>query len=394
MKLGQLFVAAQIGLIVLPALAMAQQSENPIVAHYHAYQSAFDAGDYQTAETEANAALQASITRDADRGSTAVLAINLAKLQLIRGEVEQAYAPALRAFTIASAGNNSGVDPLLARLVLGRAELSEARWRSGRPRLEAALQEAATRPDLRSEAYDAAADLARFLHAQQEFGAAASVWASAQQFANTVAIDQGVQAAEARIGEGAALILGATRAQYQERAAPTDTHLHHNAQPEYRRADQALSEAEDLLGPIARRNAQAGGLTVAERAYANAMAWREFLDAFLTSTNQAQVVGGGAEQAGAPSTPDCPMSLIAQPMPTFPPGASSGFVSGAVVVRILVDDQGNIIDRRVAAAVPGLWFQSAVEAVLPQWRLQRDPVGPQTCRIQRAWYFPMQFLFP
>ena len=387
-------LGALIAVSVAPSLAAAQQAENPIVTHYRAYQSTFDAEDFATAETEAAAALQASMARDGDGGATAVLAINLAKLRLVRSEIELAYPPALQAFNIAQANAASGVDPLLARLVLGRAELSQARSSAGRPRLETALHDAAARQDLHSEAYDAAADLAQFLYRQQDFSDAASSWASAQQFANSIAIDQGFQAAEARIGEGASLIMHATRAQYQERANPTDTHLHVSAQPEYRRADQVLSEAEDLLSSVAHEHAQPGALTVAERAFANAMAWRQFLSASLTSTNQAQVPVNDAPPAGASSQPICPMRLISEPAPNFPPGANAGFVSGAVVVRILVDAQGNIIDRRVAAAVPGVWFQSAIESVLPQWRMESEPVGPETCRIERAWYFPIQFLFP
>lgn len=395
------FVAALFICAGEPSVVPAQEatpSANPVVAHYRAYRAAFTANDLATAETEADAALHASVARDGDGGRTAVLAVNLAKVRLVRGNADAAYSPALQAFTIVSTHGGSGVDPLVARLVLGRAELTEARQREGRSRLEATLREVATRADLRGEAYDAAADLARWLYGQQVYDGAANAWNSATEFANAVEIDQGIQTAQAQIGYGASRIQDATRLQYQERNRPTDTRIVVNADREYRAADQALWDAQSILGPLAYSSAEPGGLTVAQRAFANAVAWRGYLRSFLTTTTQASLPldyapANDASASTGGSVPRCQMHVVAEPLPAFPPGASSYFVVGAVVVRLLVDERGNIIDRRIAAAVPGLWFQPAVERVLPQWRVEREADSPTPCRVPRIMFFPIRFLF-
>jgi predicted negative regulator of RcsB-dependent stress response len=118
MKWAKVFFAA--ASVVFISAQTSAPSE--LMTHYRAYRAAFEAGDLATAETEAAATLQASVARDGEGGRTGVLALNLAQVRLQRGRVAEAYAPALQAFTIASARPDAGVDPLLARLVLGRSE--------------------------------------------------------------------------------------------------------------------------------------------------------------------------------------------------------------------------------------------------------------------------------
>jgi tetratricopeptide (TPR) repeat protein len=294
------------------AASWAQQATappNPVMAHYRAYLAAFNANDLATAEAEAAKALEASIARDENGGNTPVLALNLAKVRLSRGAAERAYAPALQAFTIVSAGGATSVDPLVTQLVLGRTELTESRQASGRNRLKSALEAAATRADLRSEARDAAADLGRWFYGQQNFDAARDAWIKAGRLSNPVAVDQGMQIAEAKIAEAASRIMDTTRAQYLEQSRPTDTRLLVNGDAEYERADRALWEAKMIVGPAARANVTPDGLTVAQRAYANTLAWRNYVRAFVRSTDQSSLPedyaqgpasGGGAMDGDAP----------------------------------------------------------------------------------------------
>jgi outer membrane biosynthesis protein TonB len=85
--------------------------------------------------------------------------------------------------------------------------------------------------------------------------------------------------------------------------------------------------------------------------------------------------------------------MTAEPRPPFPPSAQSSGTIGAVVVRVLFDDEGKVIDRRVAAAVPGLWFQPAVESVLPRWRFERTKAAGEQCSLSGVWFVPIRFVF-
>ena len=141
----------------LAATASAQTGDapNPVIAHYRAYRAALERNDMAAAEVAAEAALAASEARDGDGGRTAVLAMNLAQARLDRGRTREALAPAQRAHGLAlSRGAQSGVDPLLASLILGRAEL--AGDDGNEARLVAALEQAKGRSDVHTEAYAAA----------------------------------------------------------------------------------------------------------------------------------------------------------------------------------------------------------------------------------------------
>lgn len=123
----QVVLRAIVG-VALTGLAAAGQGEtpppNPVVEHYKAYTAALQRQDFATAETEAAAALEASVQAYGDEGRTAVLALNLADVRLVRGNLDAAVAPAQKALALAEArGSASGVDARLARLTLDRAQL-------------------------------------------------------------------------------------------------------------------------------------------------------------------------------------------------------------------------------------------------------------------------------
>jgi hypothetical protein len=105
-----------------PASAQSGGSD-PVISAYREYKAAEARKDLAGAEAAAARALAASDARDGDGKLTAVLAMNLAIVMMDRDEKAQAIAPARRAYTLASAGAK-GVDPLMARLVLGEAELA------------------------------------------------------------------------------------------------------------------------------------------------------------------------------------------------------------------------------------------------------------------------------
>jgi TonB family protein len=371
------------------------QTTNPVTAHYRAYRDALAAGNMTLAEAEATAAFDASAARDGDGGNTAVLAVNLAQARLSLGRRDDAYAPALRAYNIASAGG-SNVDPLMASLVLGRTELTAERESEGRDRLEDAVREARTREDLRADTYAAAADLGRWLFAREQYIGALDAWTVAGELVDAAEGDTAYARTEARLGAAAAQMARAMAAVIREQARPTDTRMNTNAYAPFRDADEALAEAQALMAPYAYVAAEDGGLTLGQRTYAHAIAWRTMGRAFLQSRGQRPLPALDINTQGAGAAdarPVCQMTIVAEERPNFPPGASSAFAVGAAVVRFTVDEQGQTTDVDVAASVPERWFREAVERVAPQWRLERDPASPADCRYQPVMYQTWMFYF-
>lgn len=392
-----MFVARLLAGVVLvlsaPSMASAQ-STSPVMTHYRAYRAAMEHGDLAAAETAAQAALEASIARDGDGGNTGALALNLAQVRLSLGRPADAYEPALRAFSIASTGAST-LDPLLASMVLGRAELTDDRWRQGRTRLESAIQEARSSAELSGETYNAAADLGRWLFSQELYNGALLAWEVAMQMADAAGEGSDYARAEARMGYAAALFVQAMADTIQAQARPTDTRLNQSTFESFDRADRELLDAQNIIGPHAYTVAEDGGLTLAQRVYASAMAWRTLINAFTQSR------GLGSLRPRAPEflvprtdrRPTCEIQLLAEPLPNFPPGAEGTFTVGAVVVRLSVDEDGRLTETRVAAAIPERRFRDAVERVASQWRIETSPESAPNCRHYPIRFIPVRFAF-
>lgn len=390
---------------VLPATALiflcAQTTPpgNPVVAHFRAYQAALQANDLPTAETEAEAALAASVARDGQGGRTGVLAINLAQVRLMRGRAAEAYDPAQQALQISN-NADSGVDPLLARLTLGRAELTEQRYRQGRDRIEAALRDAVARPELHSEAYSAARELGMMQMRQERYSAAAETWPEAIRFADLVPGDTTYIRAESRMGLGIAQFFTSMDTLETEYARG-DTNLRMDVAREFGAARTAFGEAAAIMRSVAFRDSENLELTRAQRIYGRALAWRNALDTYLYSGGNSAALNrilGDAMQASqqAQSDPEpvqgaCRYEVDSRPRPQFPPSARSRFSVGAVVVRILLDESGRVRDTRVAGAIPDNWFAEAVETVAPQWTVTPSPDNAATCG--RIIFWTIQFRF-
>lgn len=368
---------------------------NPVTAHYRAYRQALSAGNLAVAETEAEAALEASIARDGDGGNTAVLAINLAQARLMRGRRDEAYEPALRAFNIASAGN-PGLDPLMARLVLGRAQLTQEREEAGRAMLESAIREGRARSDMHAETYMAAADLGRWLFAREQYIRALDAWTIATELADAAEGDTAFASAEARLGAAAARMVRAMDAVVREQARPSDTRLNTNAYAPFREADEALGRAQALMAPYAHISTGEPGLTLGQRTYANALAWRTLARAFLQTRGHRPLPDfdmNARIESDQDPRPFCEMSIVSEPRPVFPPGARTAFAVGAAIVRFNINEQGQTTSVDVAASLPDRWFREALERVTPQWRLERSPDSPADCRYQPVMYQSWMFYF-
>ena len=77
---------------------------------------------------------------------------------------------------------------------------------------------------------------------------------------------------------------------------------------------------------------------------------------------------------------------------SFPRRGLNNWSVGAVVVRILLNPDGTVTDRTVAAALPSQQgFAEAIERVAPNWGIERAPDSPPGCRAQPVLYFTVQF---
>lgn len=383
--------------LVLGVIAIAAQApSDPVMTNYRAYRAAVEAGDVAAAETAGRAAWEASTARDPSGSRTGVLALNLAKAALANGHRNAAYLPAQQAFTLATGGQTAGLDPVLTRLVLGRAELSRDEGREGVARLTVALDEAQGHDALGADAYEAATDLGEWAFTEEHYRVAADAYEKAAAFANFAPGDHELALGEARTMEGVAWIAVASAREGVELdrglgmtgSSIRAVDLH----DVYGNAQAALVRAEEALYPLAAQPATEDGLTYAQRRYALARAWRSVINARLTSNDRTQLqepeVVARVRLAG--SGPICPMRVIAEPMPRYPRGAAHQERYGAVVVRVLTTEAGAPRDVRVAASIPEQ-FQSSVERVAPQWRVERMADAPANCRVQPVIFSTIMF---
>ncbi len=240
---------------------------DPVVASFREYRAALERGDAQAAEAAAERGLEASERVNGPR--TAVLALNLAEIRLDRGEPEAAYAPARRAYELATAGESSGVPPLLASLTLGRAQLATDR-ENGVERLREAIADAERLGTAQGDAYIASVDLARTSFTRGEYDIAREGWAAAARLAGASPDDPRIARGLARTGEGAAIFMQAiieARRDIVTAALGTVIDV-----PAARAASAAFGESLDLLQPSA-ESVDQDALTLAQRGYAEALAW-------------------------------------------------------------------------------------------------------------------------
>ena len=350
-------LAALLGFLALcagPALAQ-PAPENPVLQHYRAYRAAIAAGDLATADREAVAALAQSVARDGEGGRTGVLALNLAQVKLDRGLAAEAVAPARQAFDIASRNAASGVDPALAKLVLGQAELPTA----GPVRLEAALSETSGRADLADVVYSSQMALGEWRLQNYRYPGAQANFAAAAEAGRTNSVSPTYAVARARAREGVAIVMAASR-----RLEFADAALNTRRGADMG-AHAAFTDAVQALEPLALQQT-ASDLTLAERTYAEALAWREALRARMRLE--------GDQLPALPASANTACAARIRPVAFAPRDRSE---PGAVVYRVRLNAAGAVVDQRVAAAVPADLNGSAVA----DWRVERAAGGATTCFV-------------
>jgi hypothetical protein len=357
--------------------AMAQT--DAVLEQYRAYRAALETGDLNAAEAAAEAALTASETRDGDMGNTAVLAMNLALVRLQKEEGAEAVAPAQRALQLAEArGEASGVDPALARLALRRAEFA-ANPDSGATPLLDAVRVYASRPEAAADVYPAAAELGLWSFRGEHYEMAGEAWAIAAGFRDQVG---SFAYGRARLGQGASLIMDVL-----------GRHGRHLDRGDADDAYEALLEASNVLEPLANEQSPDGGFTPAQLVYAESLAWRYALRAKLQSDGVIGIgesweaegdAADGLTETMAPAAdtrPRCLVDLKPEREIEFPSRAAWRSQVGSVIVRLTLDEQGQIADTGVAAGVGSPLFVEAVEAVGDSWEVTKRDDSPPNCRM-------------
>jgi len=354
---------------------------NTVLDHYRAYLAALERGDYAGADREGAAALAASEARDGDGGTTAVLALNLAELRLDAGNGAAALAPATRAATIAQARSDSRVDPLAARLVLGRAELA-AGTPGAQTRLRAALDEALARTGYDDRGFLAARDLAIAIRPSS-----AQAGLEAWEFAGRFTQNNPSWRAEAYIGQGEALIELTNLTRYRT----TDTRMTPRSDT---RAYAAFTEASNLLQRYLQQSDHTPGVIMPAQAYyARTLAYLAVLRALQVTVEREseRTRGWLIDRTPGDGLPPCQYDLTIQPRPSYPREALARWGVGGVTVRVMTDEAGAVIEAAALASVGGASFSEAVNAVAPRWPVELEP-GMTNCSRSVVMYMPVMFV--
>lgn len=383
--------------VVLGVVALAAQAPaDPIMTNYRAYRAALQAGDLNAAETAARAAWEASNARDANGGRTGVLALNYAKIALANGHRAPAHDAAQQAVTIATSAQTAGLDPLVARLALGRTELVRGADSGNVGQLLDTINAAHGNAAAGADALEAANDLGQWALSERHFQVAADSYGEAAELSDSAPGDHDLARGEARLGQGVALVTLATSSEVDEWGrglGATGSNLRaHDQGDTYEQAQAALVQAEEALFPLAMQPTADNGLTLAQRDYALARAWRTVINARLTSDHQTRLPDPqmNLRVRVTDPRPFCAIRVVEEPQARYPGGSSEHGEFGAVVARMLINPDGSTRDAQVAAAIPER-FGVPVRAVAPRWRVERTPESPEDCQMAPVVFYAIMF---
>jgi hypothetical protein len=358
---------------------------DPVVVHFREYRAALDRDDVPAAEAAAAEALAASEAASGRR--TAVLALNLANLRLELGAPYDALPPARTAHALAVGSADSGVDPSAAALTLGRAELAAGDG-AGSARLLEAFTAAEGNAALETEVYLAAVALGVASLDAKDYPAARRAWATAGRLARTT--DEPTLArARALTGEGAAIFLASA-----DRALPQPAGRE-LSNSDARAASDAFAIAQRLLMPAAFAATEGGALTAGQIGFAQAMAWQSALFARIQSAGAVlpPLPPLGADVPPFDQSALCKLRTVTTGAEIeYPPEALSRYGVGAVVVHIGLDSSGAAASRRIAAAIPPGVLADAVQKVVGQWTVEKDPTSAPNCSMPPSTYVNVRFV--
>lgn len=399
MRFAKLLTASTV-VAALVCVPLAAAQTNTVLEHYRAYTAALERRDFQTAASEAQAALSASIARNGDGGRTGVLYLNLATVRRRNGEIADALAAARRAMELAR-GGAAGVNPAYAELVVVGLELqiagqsAEADMLAQRMMGLLSAADAAAVAD--SEMYFSATQLGVWALTRQNYDVARAAWAIAGAHPGGAELGEQFGRGFARTNEGVSII-SQELARGRSRFDVSRAHEAH----------RVLSEAFHDLQPLSRRESPGHELTAPQLAYAQTLAWLSALEEKLRADESPipaappmtvadaiaalSAEAGGPQEIGAGSTSlrRCPMRIAARPEPSYP----RVHAVGAVVVFFKIGVDGQVLVRDVIARAGSAEFAEAVERVLPRWRVERIQPSPEDCTLEANLILLVRFRAP
>lgn len=365
--------------------ALAQIPPNPVVEHFRSYRAAMERGDLAAASGEAERALAASEARDGDGGRTAVLALNLASVRLMNHDASGAIQPAQRALAL-SQNAASGVDPRLAGLVLGRAQLG-TNDRAGADRINSVLTGSLDRLPS-SEIYAAALDLGGWAAAAYETELAESAYEAALTHADGSPLGRAYGYGVARTNQAAARYL-AMLGRNGTRAS-SDAAIDH--------VSEAIDDAVTTLKPFALWTTPTP--TLGERAYAEAVAWQALLFTKVVSDRQLNGLtsihtneyGDLLEATGAidQTRRQCEAHIVRERI-IYPPEERYHLHIGVVILLIRSDASGAITSRTVLSSRGADVFRTTVQGAWANWHIERNERAPDDCNLAGAYVARIHF---
>jgi hypothetical protein len=389
MASGMIKVGVIVTAIVLTLCAigsMAAGTEDPVQAQFQAYGAALQANDRSRADTHLQAALEASVARSGDGARTAELALELARLRLLRGESEAALAPAREAARIAEQrGLAAGIDADLARLTLARAALLATNERDADRRLLRLLDEIPYSPDIAADLLAAALELARTSDETGRSSLSRKAWSKYASLLQRRPRPDPLLVAMAQVGETRAAILERVRNErpLSPRTGPP------SGESSYGLYATKLREAAGWVESEATRWVADFEPTLAQRVYGEAHVWLGVLRAKLFSEDRKLAdamrgAGGSFEVAPPADLPLCAIRVVREPEPEFPQAQRVQDGVGAVLLKLRFDEAGGVQRFAVVTSAGGPEFRQSVAAVAPSWHLEKDGATVQgPCRMGR-----------
>jgi hypothetical protein len=341
-----------------------------VMAHYSAYNAAFDAGRFEDAMKEGEAAWRAAERAWGARDETAVLAFNLARLDLLRGKRAAAIEPAERTLALVSQSVAKSVPREEAAMLAAYAKLPAEK--PGKEQTDALSQAlAAFTPGEDPVGRRVDADAWRVLvNVRVEQGQLRAAYVEADRA--TLLLQR--ESAEPRL-IGVIAILGARSAFRLEELAGAVAVVHRGiaafpAQPPERPVDDVLGA---LLGWDAGLHS-----AINERKRDSIAKPEEKRD--LGPEPEAWKAGR------TPSAMGCKVEWIAQSLPDYPAKAAYNGEFIAMMFEYYLDADGSVARVEPMVKIEGdPGFAKAVVASLRRWRASPQPRaecrGPWTLKV-------------
>jgi TonB family protein len=274
--------------------------------------------------------------------------------------------------------------------MLGRAELAVS-GESGATRLAAVLGGGGVDQLAAEEVYVAAYELGVWSLVERRFETATLAWDVAERFAQGSVYGATYGSARVRTWQAAQVFLEETGRRGRGRMD------RENAYDAY----LVLTDVLATLRPLADIDNPNLQLSVAQQAYAEALAWRMAFRAKLSSDGQplpdipqdAQGDADGAAEIGPIdlTLPRCLYRFDRQPPPRYPQEALRRGGIGGVVLRLQVNEAGEIVDNRAVVSIGDAAFSSALEGVATRWRVSRHEDSAPNCRMAGTVLIPIYF---